>query len=728
VLFLALLLVPVPLVTNSFRDNLLGNMVLILPPVIVFLRGVYFPEDRAWSWAFSLGMISFGLGNVVYLGYIQYLDPAPYPSVADIGYLGLYPPLLVGLLLSLRGRTAPLRRSVLLDGLVALLGAVSVLGEFVVRPLLSGSSGTWLQVAVGSALPISDTVLAAMVVGVFVLRGGRPGFYGWIAAGLVTFAVADTVYLFRVADETYVVGTPLDALWAIGLSVVAAGVWRPRRDASGERISSPWTLAAPLLSAVVALGLLVQASLSDTPLVVVLLATATLLAATGRMLDGFVALRDLARVRVEARTDELTGLGNRRMLYEAIEARFDRPRVGEVHHLLLIDLDRFKEVNDSLGHTVGDDVLCTVAQRLASVAGTGDVLVRLGGDEFALLLAPREAGYDAVEAAQRLVAEVATPIQVSGLSLQVGASVGIARAPYDSNNRTDLMRHADVAMYEAKKTGTGVMLYNSDREDNSRERLQLVGELRDAFANDPDQLVVFYQPKCNLVGQVVGAEALLRWQHPKHGLLYPNTFIHIAENNFLMPALTRHVLRRALDQCRLWRAQDPCTTVAVNLSVTSLLDENLVGDIVTMLEQADVAPNALVIEITETILMSDPERSRRTLIALRDHGVGLAVDDYGTGHCSLAYLRNLPVHELKLDRSFVRDIAIEPRDAAIVKSTIELAHSLGLVLVAEGVESAEAARLLHEMGCDLVQGYYFGRPGPPTEQISALSDVVVAVS
>jgi len=192
--------------------------------------------------------------------------------------------------------------------------------------------------------------------------------------------------------------------------------------------------------------------------------------------------------------------------------------------------------------------------------------------------------------------------------------------------------------------------------------------------------------------------------------------------------LTRHVLRRALDQCRRWRVAEPHATIAVNLSVTSLLDENLVGDIVAMLHDAEVPPDALIIEITETILMSDPERSRRTLHALRDHGVALAVDDYGTGHCSLAYLRNLPVHELKLDRSFVRDIATEPRDAAIVRSTIDLAHSLDLVLVAEGVETVEAARLLHEMGCDLVQGYYFGRPGPPQDRMAALSDIVVAVS
>jgi diguanylate cyclase (GGDEF)-like protein len=473
---------------------------------------------------------------------------------------------------------------------------------------------------------------------------------------------------------------------------------------------------------------LVRASLVHLPLVVVFLAAATLLAATGRMLDGFLALRDLARARVEARTDELTDLGNRRLLYEAIDERFGRLRDGEFLHLLLVDLDRFKEINDSLGHPVGDDVLRTVARRFASVAGPDDVLARLGGDEFAMLLTPQAATFDARWTARRMMAELAVPIMVSGLSLHVGASVGIAIAPVDSLDRTDLVQHADVAMYDAKRTGVGVAVYDPGRDSNSREQLQRVGELRDAFAHDPDQLVVYYQPKCALDGHVVGAEALIRWQHPVHGLLLPDAFVQIAEDHSLMPTLTRYVLRRALVQCRQWRTVDPQATVAVNLSVTSLLDDRLVDDVVAALKQIDVPASALVLEITETLVMSDPERSLRTLHALREHGIRLAVDDYGTGHCSLSYLRELPVDELKLDRSFVRNMATQPRDAAIVGSTVGLAHSLDLILVAEGAEDAETIRLLREMNCDLVQGYYFGRPRPPTPVLAQLRDAVTAVA
>jgi diguanylate cyclase (GGDEF)-like protein len=720
--YVALLLRPLPLVSDNVRDNLIGNAVLVLPTVAVLARGVHCRDDRLWSWFFAAGMTAFTAGNIVYVNYVQYLDPAPYPSVADLGYLGLYAPVAIGLVLFVRQGTTQLRRSMLLDGLVACLGAAAVAGAFVAAPLVAestkSSNGAWAQIAVGAAYPVADVVIVAMVVGVFVLRGGHLGFYGWIAAGLATFAVADTVYVYRVASETYVVGTPLDALWAVGLNVVAVGVWRPRRDGGAERVNNAWTLAAPLLSVVLALGVLVRASVHPTPLVVVLLAAGTLLAATGRIVDGFLAVMDFALVRAEARTDELTGLGNRRLLYEAIDTRVGRIPVGEALHLLLIDLDRFKEVNDSLGHAAGDEVLKTVAKRLAAATEPGDVLVRLGGDEFAVLLTRPGNRLGALESARHMAAGVAQPILVAGLSLQVGASIGIASAPIDSLDRTDLMRHADVAMYDAKRSRRGAAQYDSARDDNSRERLQLVSQLRDALANEPDQLVVHYQPKCTLTGTVVGVEALVRWQHPTRGLLYPDAFVQIAENNSLLPALTRHVLRTALAQCRRWRASEPHATVAVNLSVTSLLDAGLVGDTVATLARAGLPADALVLEITETMIMVDPERSRRTLHALRAHGILLAIDDYGTGHCSLAYLRDLPVQELKLDRSFVRDIAIRQQDAAIVRSTIDLAHSLGLVLVAEGVEDVEAAELLRAMDCDLAQGYYFGRPAPASATLA----------
>ena len=517
-------------------------------------------------------------------------------------------------------------------------------------------------------------------------------------------------------------GSPMDAFWAIGLNIVAFGVWRPRHDTATDRVNSVWTLSAPLVSVLLVIGVLVRASVVHTPLPVVLLAAATLLAATGRIVDGFLAVMDIARVRAEARTDELTGLGNRRMLYERIEAGIPRRGTGEAMFLLLVDLDRFKEVNDSLGHAVGDEVLLTIGARLRSKLQPDDVLVRLGGDEFALLLGRRPVDFDVLARTQQVAAEICAPIQLGGLSLQVEPSIGIACAPLDAQDRTDLMRHADIAMYDAKSTHAGAARYDRARDGNALERLQLVAELRQALAADLGQIVVHYQPKCELTGRAVGAEALVRWQHPGRGLVGPDKFLPAAEANSLMPALTRHVLRAALAQCRRWRATDPLVTVSVNLSVTSLLDQNLVDHVSTALAEAGVPPDALVLEITETTIMMDPERSNRTLRAIRERGIKLSIDDFGTGHCSLAYLRDLPVQELKLDRSFVRDIAARERDAAIVRSTIDLAHSLGLTLVAEGIEDAAGADLLRRMGCDIAQGYYFGRPQPGTDVLADTVD------
>jgi diguanylate cyclase (GGDEF)-like protein len=722
--YVVLLPLPVASVTGRVRDELIGTAALIVATLVVLARGLTHPADRAWSWLFATGMAMYTAGNVVFLGYVRHLDPVPYPSVADIGFLGLYPPVALGLVVFVRRGAGRPQRSTLLDGLVTSLGAAAAAGAFAVAPLLSRptrpAGGGPSAALVDAAYPVAAAAVVVLLLAGAALRGGRPGSYGWIAAGLTLFALADIASAYRAAGGTVAVGTPVDVLWTLGLNVVAFGVWRPHWSGRLDPARARAALAAPVLSVLLAVAVLVLASRHPTPLPVVLLAAATLLAATGRIVDGFLAGTDFARVRAEARTDELTGLGNRRLLYEAVDARIADLPTGQLLYLLLIDLDRFKEVNDSLGHAVGDEVLATVAARLAAGTAAGDVLVRLGGDEFALLLSRPSGDFDALILAQRLVCAVSQPIIVAGLSLQVGASVGIACAPVDSLDRTDLMRHADVAMYDSKTTRAGPMRYDPARDFNSRERLQLVGQLRDALATDPDQLLVYYQPKCRLDGSVSGAEALIRWQHPTRGLLPPDAFVPAAENNFLMPALTKHVLRVALKQCGRWRETAPRATVSVNLSVTSLLDESLVQDTVLALAQAGVPGDALVYEITETMIMLDPERSRRTLHALNAYGIRLSIDDYGTGHCSLAYIRDLPVRELKLDRSFVRDIAVKPRDAAIVRSTIELAHSLGLVLVAEGVEDEDGARLLRAMGCDLAQGFYFGRPVPAGRTIFTL--------
>jgi diguanylate cyclase (GGDEF)-like protein len=723
VAYVVLLALPFDLFFDGFRSGVIGDGSLVVSAVIVALRGVRRPADRGWSWTIAAGLGAYAVGDILYDWWVSRLDPMPSPSVSDLCYLAMYPFTAVGLLLGARAGNRKVGRGLLLDGLVTFLGAAALTGA-VIAPVVADTvrgDNDVVHVLVAAAFPVGDATLVAMVVGVLVLRGGRPGLYGWIGTGLVLFAVGDTLYTYQVATTAYALGTPLDAVWPVAMALVAVGAWRPHRR-SDVRVDSPWMLAAPLASVLVAIGVLVFASTRPMPLPVVLVAAATLIAATGRIVDGFLAVVDITRVRQEARTDELTGLGNRRLLYETVESGLTGLGPTEFMYLLLIDLDRFKEVNDSLGHAIGDDVLLTVGSRLRTTITPGDVLVRLGGDEFALLMPGRDAGFDVLACAQRIATVVSAPISVAGLSLQVEPSIGIACAPTDSIDRTDLMRHADVAMYDAKVNHTGHARYDPDRDDNSRERLQLIAELREVLAVDPHQLVVYYQPKCSLVGRVVGAEALVRWQHPTRGLVGPDRFVPTAENNSLMPALTRHVLHTALAQVRQWRYTDPTASVSVNLSVTSLLDEDLVDHMSSALADAGVPADALVLEITETMIMIDPERSNRTLNALSALGIKLSIDDYGTGQCSLAYLRDLPVQELKLDRSFVQHIVTKDRDAAIVRSTIELAHSLGLVLVAEGVEDLESAELLRSMGCDVAQGYYFGRPQPAAPTLAETAD------
>jgi diguanylate cyclase len=526
VAYAVLIALPFEVVSDDVRSGVIGDGSLVVSAVIVGLRGVRRPADRAWSWMIAAGLGAYAVGDVLYDWWVSRLDPMPSPSAADLCYLAMYPLTAIGLLAGARSGTRKVGRGLLLDGLVTFLGAAALTGA-VIAPVVAGTTrgdDNLVNVLVAAAYPVGDATLVAMVIGVLVLHGGRPGFYGWIGAGLALFAVADTFYTYQVATSSYALGTPLDAVWPLALGITAAGAWRPQ-PRSDVRVDRPWMLTAPLTSVLVAIGVLVFASVRTVPLAVVLIAAATLVAATGRIVDGFLAVADIARVRLEARTDELTGLGNRRLLYETIEAGLPGLAPDEYMFLLLIDLDRFKEVNDSLGHAIGDDVLLTVGSRLRTTITPGDVLVRLGGDEFALLMPGRDAGFDVLSCAARIAAAISAPISVAGLALQVEPSIGIACAPTDSLDRTDLMRHADVAMYDAKVNHTGHARYDPDRDDNSRERLQLIAELREVLRTDPHQLVVYYQPKCSLAGRVVGAEALVRWQHPARGLLGADRFV-----------------------------------------------------------------------------------------------------------------------------------------------------------------------------------------------------------
>jgi diguanylate cyclase (GGDEF)-like protein len=418
-------------------------------------------------------------------------------------------------------------------------------------------------------------------------------------------------------------------------------------------------------------------------------------------------------LRRMATTDELTGLPNREVFRRALDERIATATArNEDFGVMLLDLDRFKEVNDTLGHHYGDELLHNLGPRLAEAIGTGGLVARLGGDEFAILPAQATSDTDELEAiAQRLIESVKQPVLVDEMTLEVGGSVGVSRFPRDGDDPHSLLRSADVAMYAAKEAHVSCKVYAAALDRHSVRRLSVLSEFRRAL--DHDEIVVFYQPIVQMNGTCVhGAEALVRWQHPELGLLPPSDFIPIVEQTDLIAPLTRHVLERAVVDCARWRRAGQDLTVSVNLSVRNLLDPDLPSVLRKLLALHGLAPEALQLEITESMLMSDPDRSLTTLTALSQLGVGLSVDDYGTGYSSLANLRRLPIDELKLDRSFVSPMLSDENDLIIVRSTINLGHDLGLAVVAEGVEDEATLTRLADLGCDLAQGYHFSKPLP----------------
>jgi diguanylate cyclase (GGDEF)-like protein/PAS domain S-box-containing protein len=432
------------------------------------------------------------------------------------------------------------------------------------------------------------------------------------------------------------------------------------------------------------------------------------------------------RLRLEAQTralaeqlehdathDPLTGLANRRALFGTLASAIaEASQRGVELTVLLLDLDRFKELNDTLGHAAGDQLLRELRPRLLDAARDADLIARFGGDEFAVLL-PLGAGS---EEGERIAALICAAIEkhfvLDGLCLSIRASMGIAVFPHHGSSAEALLQHADVAMYCAKANGAGFEIYNRKRDAHSRERLALLGELPAAIGSG--QLVLHYQPKVALAsGCISGVEAMLRWEHPRLGLLAPSRFLPLAEQAGLMRELTLETLERALAQCATWRECGLDLPVAVNLAAPNLLDASLAPDISALLARLRLDPSALVLEITETIIAADPRRVREVLAQLRELDITLSLDDFGTGSSSLAFLRELPVQELKIDRSFIADVT--SRDGAITRMIIDLARHLGLRTVAEGIEDADTLAQIVSFGADAVQGFFFARPLPAAE-------------
>ncbi len=439
----------------------------------------------------------------------------------------------------------------------------------------------------------------------------------------------------------------------------------------------------------------------------------------GRLVDRL--RREIGQKEHQAVHDALTGLPNRLHFTIVVEEALRKARdVDRRVAVLLIDLDRFKEINDTLGHQRGDVLLQEMAFRLTDAVGEEHV-ARLGGDEFGVLLRDLEGVNEAIEWSRKIAAVLHRPFINEGLAIQVSGSIGIALAPDHGTDGTTLLRRADVAMYEAKARGSSFEVYDQQTDKYSTRRLAMAAELRSAI--ETHEIFLAYQPKADISsGTVVGVEALARWPHPRHGYVSPVEFVELAERTGLIGPLTEHVMRTALrDVARLWDVGKHIS-VAVNIAAPSLADEEFPDFVARLLDEYGVSPQALTLEVTETTMMTESARARLVLTALVDLGVGLSIDDYGTGYSSLTYLSTLPIHEVKIDRSFVTDMAVDERLSNIVSSTISLVHSLDKTVVAEGIENATTWNLLLEAGCDIAQGFYLARPMPFSELLAWLDN------
>ncbi len=668
----------------------------------------------------GLALAAWGAGDTLLT--IESLGGAqpPSPSLADAFYLGFFPLSYVAVVLFIRGETRRLSSPSWLDGAVAGLGAAAVLSAFAFSTIVNTARESGLAVAVNLAYPVGDVLLLLLVVGgSAVMSGRRRGPWMLLAAGFAINILGDTANLLHQSIGATHFGAFIDAVaWPTSSLLLSLAMWMRPGLADPLAPRKPTGFVLPGLAAGAGLVVLFISSLQPIDRVATGLATATLVLVVLRTWLSVRALRAQTRYRHhQSVTDHLTGLANRRRLFGALHALFAEPSVDRAPFaFLFIDLNGFKRINDSFGHPVGDEVLGRVGRRLQSSLRPGDLLARVGGDEFAALVigaGPEEA----LAIARNLSASLVRPFALDTFRAGISASIGIALAHEDAGDPDSLVACADAAMYRAKLDGVPFARYERAL-DRGGDKLRLADELSAAIAGG--ELALHFQPQLELVQRrVATVEALVRWTHPQHGLIGPLTFLPLAEHAGLMPKLTHWVLNSALDQCSLWRAAHHPIRVSVNISAGDLVDPGFPDAVAELLTRHAIPAEALLLEITETSIIKEFTRAKYAVARLRELGVQVSIDDFGAGFTSLAYLNELAVGELKLDRRFIRPLARgrRSRNSELVRATIELGHALGLRIVAEGVEDAGALQLLGELGCDIAQGYEIGRPVPAAELV-----------
>lgn len=639
----------------------------------------------------------------------------------DAFQLSFYPLAYVAIVLYLRGEVRRLSTPSWLDGIIAGLGATALYAAFAFHAVAGLTGKTVLATSINLAFPVGDLLLLLLVAGGMTVLSGRDR-RPWlvVAGGITLIMVGDTFNLFQSWANPSRAGLVLDGIaWPAAIYLMSRAMWLPRVQSDPRAFRKPTGFLLPGLAATSGLAILFVGTFERINDVAIGLATATLVLVGVRVASSVRAMRVLTQERQHLSvTDHLTELGNRRYLFDVLDGFFADEAAAQPQRnlaFLFIDLENFKQVNDSFGHPAGDQLLRQLARRVAQSLRSGDVVARIGGDEFGVVVIDADAT-QAVSVAERISASLEQPFALEAVRAQISANIGIALAPADASDVAGLIECADVAMYRAKLGAKPYALYEQGFNEGG-SRLRLAEELRAAVA--ASELVLHYQPQLDLrTGETSAVEALVRWPHPTIGPIPPVKFLPLAEEAGLMGSLTRLVIAQAVEQCAAWRAAGRNIRVSVNVSATDLLDAGLVNLIVGLLKQHGQPASSLVVEITETSVITEFERSRDVIQGLRDLGVSVSIDDFGAGFTSLAYLSSLPVEELKIDRALITRLASghQQDDVELVRATIALGHALRLRVVAEGIEDKATLDLVSELGCDLAQGYFIGKPKPAHEQ------------
>lgn len=695
----------------------------------------YRPSRPAPWLLLGLGVLLWVLGDLAYSWQdLQPGDP-PFPAVADLLYLGGYPAMAAGLALSVR-RTGARDGAAWQDASILALAASVLVWETLLQPVVEEPGTSVVARSVALGYPVMGLVLLLLVLRLVHGRGRRPGPCGVLALALALYLVSDMAYGLQVVRGTYETGGAVDLGWLLSYAVLGTLALHPSMvyiahpAPAGPLRRSRLRLIGLSSAALVAPCTLAQRHLvgdTDDVLPFAIASSVLFLLVSLRSSGLIVELESLTgelrgregELERRATTDALTGLANRRVLSGRLE---QDARAGRRSCVALLDLDDFKHFNDSRGHTFGDTVLKSVAERLTLSLREGDTLARWGGDEFVLLLPDLSGPQEAAGIVERLLATFRNPLMLGGQAVHVGVSLGIDLYPSGAARAEELIRHADIALYRAKADRCGYQMFTEAMNERVQARLALESDLRAAL--EQQALTLHYQPRINLAdGQITSMEALARWYHPVRGWIAPAIFIPLAEETGLIEQLGDLVLDLACAQAKAWQEAGFPTRVAVNVSAEQLRNPGFVDVVQRMLGRHGLDPALLELEITESTAMADIEGGIAKLQQVRESGIYLAIDDFGTAYSSLAYLKRLPVHSLKIDQAFVKGLGDfdATGEARIVQAIVALGRSFGLTVVAEGVET-EAQRLaLWALGCDEAQGYLFARPLPSGEVMELLA-------